>query len=38
MIVSRLIFQGLTSRLKSGVTEVIQSTQSRAVSESTAYS
>ena len=38
MIVSRLIFQGLTSRLKSGVTEVIQSTQSGAVSESTAYS
>ena len=38
MVIMNLIFQGLTSRVKSGVTEVIKSTQSRAVSESTAYS
>ena len=33
-----LILQGLTSRVKSGVTEVVQSTHSTVVSESTAYS
>ena len=38
MIVLSLIFQGLTSRVKSGVTQVIQSTQSSVVSESSAYS